>query len=150
MYSPIMEKVLQLRNSGASPIVRFNKNIEQCEGYWEPNMVARIVDIYIERIEESHIARITFDETGFESINDPLASANYYDKNGVACLKGKETQFGPKNGKYSIYIMCNDELFEQIDSSKNALMNKYMESGESKTQTYCEWLENYVIKLEGV
>lgn len=150
--SPIMRKVLQLKNSGACPIVRFNKNLKRNNGYlkgpyFEPNMVARIVRA---EVDYSSTVRITFDETGFESINDALASTIYENKEGVVCLKAKEFGICPENGQYSLYLDHSDDCFELIDSNRNALMEKYLDSPESNTKTYCEWLEDYVIKLEGV
>lgn len=145
--SELMSKVKLLCESGAKPTVRFNEKIEDAEGYWQKGMICRVDEFTIGR-HDREVVEIIFDETGFEEINDQLATSNYYDKNGVPCLNGKQAGLGPKKGKANVFLMINDSSFEFVEDNRNNLIQRYLESQDSKTKTYCAWLEELVLSLE--
>lgn len=75
-------------------IVKFDKKIENWEEYAEEGMKAKVIKYSImEDKETDGLFKIYFDFEPYDDHNRKYESANYYDKNHVACLTAREANF---------------------------------------------------------
>lgn len=140
-------------------VVEFGREIEDCENYGEPGMRARIAAIDIEH----DVFVVTFDFTEFAEHNRPLEQANYYDKNGVACLTARQAGY---YADLDTYYLPEPEIWQPgyfrviEDEGRLALLEAYAlemrasgaatedAGAESPTRiSYTVWLENRLIAL---
>ena len=128
--------------------IQFTSKIELMESYPEKGMRGRIVSIdeeytHMDDLEE-HLYKIVFDYSEFDEFNKSLESANYYDKNGVACVTAREA--GMYRVKELIYFSSPklypfEDYFTTLDARQNELLKRFKESG---AKNYVEWLESQI------
>lgn len=117
------------------PVVKFNKNIEEFEIGFEQGMMARLVGWKIVGDDYEGI----FDFTEFEEHNKAYEQPNYYDKNGIACLKWSETPYYPRDKQEEMFICADEEVVGFDIIEENKAFADYVNSKSKKT--YVQWLE---------
>ena len=80
---------------------------------------------HIDRLYEEGCWKLYFDFTEFEKENEKYLKADYYDKNGCACLTAKEA--GMYNNKYSV---CFGETDINKYGSFESQISKHLERVE--------------------
>ena len=99
------------------PVIRVLEGIETFEGYLEPGMVARVVGA---KLDGDDVIIFDLVLTEFEEHNKQFEKANYFDKNGEACLNAREancyseemkifTDKGLDSGFFAEYLNQKDE-----------------------------------------
>lgn len=133
-----------LVQSGVRPVVTFTKSIEDCEGYAEANMRARVTGA---RFKHDDMLVFAMDFSEFDDFNRPLESANYYDKEGAAVLTAREAGYYKPVDDY--FLMPDVEApFAVVEAEQLQLYDRYRASGAS--ESYVCWLEQMVLaKQEG-
>ncbi len=130
-----------LVNDGIFPVVTFTKDIVNCEGYFEPGMRGRLRSV---RNSGDDVVIFTVDLSEFEEFNKQFETANYYDKNHVACLNAREA--GLYNVKEQYYADCDLEAYIEIEEPHRLkIYEEYKQSGSELT--YVQWLEDNVVGL---
>lgn len=128
--------------------VQFTSKIDDMESYLEGGMRARIVSIDEEDTHRpdlhDHLYKIVFDYSEFDEFNKNFESANYYDRNGVACLTAREA--GMYDQKDTIYfgspeLWPFEDFFILLSEKQTKLISSFKESGATN---YIEWLEGQV------
>lgn len=132
-------------------IVAFGPGIEDSEGYAEPGMRARLITI---RIEHSDVYVVTFDFSEFADHNRPYEQANYYDKNGVACLNARQAGYYSDQEDYHLPEPAGwqPNIFTVIeDAARLALIEDYTRETHALAEkpSYTVWLEDRLIAREG-
>lgn len=145
-------KLINLRdrvNRGYHPVVRFKKQIEDMETYFDENMVARIVNV-----SHAHddVFSFVFDVSAYNDYNAVYETANYYDKEGNACLTATEADMHPSKNhmKEDVCFMTTgrvEEWFEIVSDEGTGLFERY-EAEASGSDTYVQWLEAQAARLE--
>jgi hypothetical protein len=77
------------------------KGIEIYEVGPDENQYFKVIDV---DLEDEECYRIVLDVKSYETVNIPAMKANWYNSDGVACLKWIETSDYPKNGRETIYV----------------------------------------------
>ena len=128
--------------------IQFTSKIEDMEAYPEAGMRARIKSISARDTHRTdlhdHLYVIEFDYTEFNEFNAALEHANYYDKNGVACLTAREANmYDPQEEIYfgSPELWPFEDYFTLLDERQNYLIARFKESGATN---YVEWLESQI------
>jgi hypothetical protein len=114
--------------------------IEECDGFLETGMRARITAI---RRKEEDVFVFTFDVTGFDALNAPFETANYYDANGVARLTAREAgAWKPVDDYYLPGPSGWAEMFEieAPDPARSAILKAFAGRNDP-AQSYVAWLE---------
>lgn len=124
----------------SSPVVKFNNHIEEFEIGFESGMMARLVGW--KRVGEDFEG--VFDFSEFEEHNKSYEQPNYYDKNGVACLKWSETAYYPKDKREEMYFCATEEVIGLDIIEENKAYADYINS--NPTMTYVKWLEEQYLK----
>lgn len=76
--------------------IQFNKNIELAEINYDTDMKTKVIDVQMS--PEKDCFFLLTDFTEFEEHNKTLMKSNYYDANGVPCLKWSQVErLYPKN-----------------------------------------------------
>lgn len=134
-------KLLELARNRVYPQVTFEKECGDLEGYAEPGMKARV--LYAALIQHD-VLKVTVDFGPFEAHNQPLESADYYDKTGVACLTAREA--GYYKGVEDYYLTPNKgpEYFSIDSDERTALFEQFQASGSKGS--YVSWLEDELLK----
>lgn len=128
--------------SGVHPVVVFKKAIEDCEGYAEAAMRARIAGA---RVMPDGIVEFTMDFTGLDAFNQPFESTNYYDEKRVACLTARQAGFYKPVEVY--YLDAGQETpFEVVEARHVSLYEQYLASGVGVDESYVAWLESMVLR----
>lgn len=119
--------------------------IEECENYLEPGMRARIKDI---RNSNDGVWVFTFDCSGFEAVNAPFETSNWYDDKGVARLTAREA------GKYEPvdrYFLPGPEGWSQYFEveAEDPVLARVLAAFEARPeqgQGYVAWLEAELVR----
>lgn len=121
-------------------VVTLKEEIEECEGYLEAGMRARIAGI---RTSHDGVFVFTFDCTEFEEVNRPFESANYYDDRGVARLTAREAgKYEPRGDYYLPGPGGWPGYFDlQPGSPALARVMAAFEARADRAQGYVAWLE---------
>ena len=141
-----MEKIFEtLREMAhARKIIQFNKNealpIEDCEGYAETGMRARLIGVYKGGDEDCIEIKVDFSE--FEDFNKGFESSNYYDKSGQACLSAREAGFYKPVDNYFIDTKSALTLIAVVDDWRGRLFEEWQKNGNGAS--YVSWLETKV------
>ena len=140
-----LNRIIDLSNAGLDSTITFTKESENLEGYCEPGMKAKVVDVQLDR--HHNMIKITVDYNEFLNHNKQFESSNYYDKLGNPTLNAREAgYYGAYNtGREDIYIMIDEsqpEVFTIDDSTSNAVYALYKASGT--TISYVAWLEKFM------
>jgi hypothetical protein len=128
--------------------IQFTSKIEEMEAYPEKGMRARIVsvdekDTHMKDLHD-HMYIITFDYSEFDEFNEQFESANYYDKNSVACLTAREAKmYDVKERIYfgSPELWPLEDYFTTLDARQNELLKRFK---KSRAESYVEWLESQI------
>lgn len=130
-----------LIQSGVRPVVTFKPPIDDKECYLEPGMRGRLV-----LVTDKHddIFKLQVDLTEFDDFNRQFESANYFDKNGQACLTAREAGY-LKAPQEDIYVGLDDEVdfCEMEDAARMVLYAEYQQQAAGRT--YVQWLEDRVL-----
>ena len=128
-------------------VVTFTKNIEDMEAYPEAGMKARIARIDVDTSStdlHDHMYTITFDYSEFDQFNTQFESANYYNRDHVACLTAREANMYQVREKIyfgSPKLFPFDDFFKVVDTRQAILIERFKASGESN---YVAWLESQI------
>ena len=125
-------------------VVRFKKDIEDCEGYAEAGMVARFASFSVDSEGDDESYRIVFDFSEFADRNKPFETAGYFDSNGRPVLTAREAGFYEDQETYYIGYRQIGDCFELIDPRIDELYKDFNQSRKDG-QSYVEWLENQLL-----
>ncbi len=138
------KELAQMVLSGSRMVVSFLAPVLNKEVYLEPGMKGRLAGIS-DRDDEIFMLQIDLSE--FDEFNKQFESANYFDKNGNACLTARQAGYY-KSPKEEIYIGYDEEIdFLEIDGADRfALYEEYVKSGSGLH--YVQWLEDRILARE--
>ena len=122
--------------------VMFNKLIADFDGYPEPGMRAKIINIYR---EVDGCYRITFDFSEYEIINAFFETADFFGDDGSANKTAREV--GAYTPQENLWFSAEDvntlsDYFTVIGDRQNRIYDMFNKSGE---KDYVKWLEDQVV-----
>jgi hypothetical protein len=126
--------------------VTLNKGIEDHETMFDEGCKATIS---MNHATDDYLC-ISCNFTNYEEYNKIFYKPNYYDKNGVPCLKVYETCFYPKNKIETVYFDydCDvEDCFTITEVHANHLFEEYLKEAYDKI-TYVAWLETKIINMQ--
>lgn len=101
-----IDEIIKLVKDNGSIIIEFTDAIHEYDTDLDPRQRAVLYDIKVDSEDANWVCHELFiNLTDFEKYNDKFRSHDYYDKNEVPCLTGKEAGF--YKNKTSFYIDVN-------------------------------------------
>lgn len=144
----MMSDFVDLVASGARPVVEFVAGIDSKESFAEKGMRARALRV---RAENSEVVRVEFDYAEFESLNLPMQSTGYYDKQRQPTLTAVEAGFyKPQDHMYVDRDENLEQLFVLVTDSQSVLFAQYREATADTPMSYVAWLELELTKAQTV
>lgn len=105
------EEFVLLIESGATPVIQFNKDILEREQYAGVGVRCRVLEVSYE-CDGVYLARCDLKE--FESHNDSIDGREWLDSTGIGSLSWIESGFYPEDGIYDLYFDLDYEIFWNI------------------------------------
>lgn len=133
----ILETLKAMAQSRAA--VQLSKLIEECEGYAEEGMRARVIKV---DVEDEDVFCVTLDFSDFDEYNRQFESSNYYDKAGSPTLTAREAGQYKQQEDYCFGLDALEQL-QLVPEARTNLLARWR--NEAPTKSYVEWLEDVVI-----
>lgn len=137
------KELAQMVADGIHPVVTFKAPVLDKEGYLEAGMRGRLVAI---SDEHDDMFQLHVDLAEFDDFNRQFESANFYDKNGRACLTAREAGVY-KEPKEWFFVGNDDEIdfCEVEEAPRCALYAEYQKTASSLS--YVQWLEDRLLAI---
>jgi hypothetical protein len=131
----------------ARALIRFTKNIEDCEGYADAGMMARLDRLG--KIDQDGSLSFFVDFKGLDDVNIPLEQSNYYNASGKPTLNARQAGFySQKESYWAENLDKLDSLFTVADPRVEMLLEAYRDE-KNEGETYQDWLVSQALPMTG-
>ena len=139
---------------GIHPVIEFKKGIEDLETYAEPGMRARVTGAVF---ESDQSVKLWIDYSEFDTFNQALEQANYYDKKGNPTLTARQAGFYTPLSTYHFEQQDNaDSYFCVVEDASLKLYERYKQFAKvpredgGRAWSYVQWLEHFAARQIGI
>lgn len=129
-------------------LIRFTKQVDECEAYAEEGMLARLEKFG--KLDQDGSLSFYVNFAGLEDANKSLESSTYYDKNGQPTLTAREAGYYHDIESYWAGNVTElDKLFTVVDPSMQMLLDAYNDE-KNEGETYQDWLISQALPMKSV